>query len=127
MLSPRLLSALRACWKAARPKGPYLFPGRNPKKLYTRAAMHKTMVTAARRAGITQPFSPHTLRHVQGNATCFDITVASAIYYGGVGEATPGRGSISADGKTLSLELYVAGQATGATCADGAVGSSGSR
>jgi len=63
MLSPRLLSALREYWKAARPKGPYLFPGRDPKKLYTRAAMHKAMVTAARRAGIAQPFSPHTLRH----------------------------------------------------------------
>jgi site-specific recombinase XerD len=63
MLSARLLSTLREYWKAARPKGPYLFPGRDPKKLYTRAAMHKAMVIAARRAGIPQPFSPHTLRH----------------------------------------------------------------
>jgi integrase len=50
MLSPRLLATLREYWKAARSKGPYLFPGRDPEKLYTRAAMHKAMVVAARRA-----------------------------------------------------------------------------
>ena len=49
MLSPRLLSALRAYWKVARPKGPYLFPGRDPKKLYTRAAFRQLIVNAARR------------------------------------------------------------------------------
>jgi site-specific recombinase XerD len=63
MLSPRLLSALRAYWKVARPKGPYLFPGRDPKKLYTRAAFRQLIVHAARRAGLTQRLSPHTLRH----------------------------------------------------------------
>jgi len=63
MLSPRLLATLRAYWKAARPGGPYLFPGRDPKKLFTRAAVHKAMIEAARRAGITARVSPHTLRH----------------------------------------------------------------
>jgi site-specific recombinase XerD len=63
MLSPRLLATLRAYWKAARPGGPYLFPGRDPKKLFTRAAVHKAMIEAARRAGITVRVSPHTLRH----------------------------------------------------------------
>ena len=63
MLSPRLLAALRAYWKASRPAGPYLFPGREPGKLVTRESLHKAMVKAARRAGITKRISPHTLRH----------------------------------------------------------------
>jgi site-specific recombinase XerD len=63
MLSPRLLSTLRAYWKASRPAGPHLFPGRDPERIYGCAAMHKAMVRAARRAGITKRVSPHTLRH----------------------------------------------------------------
>jgi site-specific recombinase XerD len=63
MLSPKLLATLRAYWKASRPTGPYLFPGRDPDKLFSRAAIHKAMVKAARRAGIGKPLSPHTLRH----------------------------------------------------------------
>lgn len=54
---------------------------------------------------------------IVGNGECFDISVN----YGSFTQE--GRGSFSADGKTLSLELYFAGQATGATCTDGAVGS----
>jgi hypothetical protein len=56
------------------------------------------------------------ITNVQGNATCFDVDVALG------GAVDSGRGSISTDGKTLSLEFYIKGQATGATCADGAVG-----
>lgn len=63
MLSPKLLATLRAYWKASRPAGPYLFPGRDPKKLFTRNAIHRAMVKAAWRAGITKSLSPHTLRH----------------------------------------------------------------
>ena len=40
MLSPRLLAALRAYWKVARPAGPQLFPGRDPDKPYSRKALH---------------------------------------------------------------------------------------
>jgi site-specific recombinase XerD len=63
MLSPRLLAALRAYWKVSRPTGPHLFPGRDPAKVMTRVAMHKAIVVAARRAGISKRVSPHTLRH----------------------------------------------------------------
>ncbi len=59
------------------------------------------------------------IENVQGNATCFDITVTYA------GFAQDGRGTISADGKTVELELYFSGQATGDKCANGAVGASG--
>lgn len=63
MLSPCLLSAMRAYWKVARPSGPYLFRGRKPGRLLTRAAVHKAIVAAARRAGIGKRVGPHTLRH----------------------------------------------------------------
>jgi site-specific recombinase XerD len=63
MLSPILLQALRLYWKQARPEGTYLFPGRDPGKLITRAAIHKAIRVAARRAGIDKHISPHTLRH----------------------------------------------------------------
>ena len=56
------------------------------------------------------------ITNVQGNATCFDIDVTYP------NTENSGRGSISADGKTVSLEFYYAGQVTGDTCADGAVG-----
>lgn len=63
MLSPKLLATLRAYWKESRPAGPYLFPGRDPEKLFTRSSLHQAMIKAARRAGITKTLSPHTLRH----------------------------------------------------------------
>jgi site-specific recombinase XerD len=63
MLSPTLLSALRAYWKDARLPGPRLFPGRDPEKLMTRVAIHKAIQKAARRARIEKRVSPHTLRH----------------------------------------------------------------
>ncbi len=49
-------------------------------------------------------------------ADCFDFT---ATY---VGFGQEGRGKIAADGASLDLELYFAGQAVGHRCADGAVG-----
>lgn len=57
------------------------------------------------------------VENVKNNAECFDIT---ATY---VGFKQDGRGMISADGKTVTLELYFA--ATGHRCADGAVGATG--
>jgi integrase/recombinase XerD len=63
MLSPRLLQTLRAYWKTARPSGPHLFPGYGSNKLLTREAVHKAIVNAAQRAGLTKRISPHTLRH----------------------------------------------------------------
>jgi integrase/recombinase XerD len=63
MLSARLLSAMRAYWKVARPSGPYLFRGRQPGTLLTRGAVHKAIAAAARRAGLAKRVGPHTLRH----------------------------------------------------------------
>ncbi len=57
------------------------------------------------------------IENVQGNATCFDITVTYT------GFSQEGRASFSADGKTLTMELFFGGQATGHRCAAGAVGS----
>ena len=56
------------------------------------------------------------IENVKGNGTCFDYTVT----YPGFGQE--GRGSISADGKTVVLELYFKDQATGHRCAQGDVG-----
>jgi hypothetical protein len=58
------------------------------------------------------------IENVQGNATCFDITVTYS------GFSQEGRGKIAADGKTMTLELFFAG-AQGHRCASGAVGASG--
>jgi integrase len=63
MLSPRLLEALRAYWRARRPAGPELFPGRGQQATIARAAVSKALRQAARKCGITQRVTPHTLRH----------------------------------------------------------------
>lgn len=62
----------------------------------------------------------HSFENVQGNAECFDFNIS---YQGGFSQE--GRGSISADGGTVSLELFVKDQAVNMRCADGAVGSGG--
>jgi len=51
MLSPILLSALRAYWKDARPPGPRLFPGRDPQKPIPRTAIHKARSNRALASG----------------------------------------------------------------------------
>jgi site-specific recombinase XerD len=63
MLSPRLLSTLRAYWKAARLPGPRLFAGRRPGTPLDRGAVHKAFSKAARKAGIGKSLGPHALRH----------------------------------------------------------------
>jgi hypothetical protein len=70
--------------------------------------------------GTPQVFTSNAvlIENVKADATCFDITLS----YTGFKQV--GRGSASADGKTLTLELYFEGAASGATCAAGAVGSS---
>ena len=57
------------------------------------------------------------IENVQNNGECFDITSTYT------GFSQQGRGKISADGKTVTLELFFA--ASGHRCADGAVGASG--
>ena len=56
------------------------------------------------------------IENVKTDGSCFDVT------YTYTGFKQSGRGKLSADGKTLSVELYFEGQATGHRCADGAVG-----
>jgi hypothetical protein len=58
------------------------------------------------------------IENVAGNATCFDITVTYT------GFSQEGRAAFSADGKTLRMELFFGGRATGHRCASGAVGAS---
>jgi hypothetical protein len=56
------------------------------------------------------------IENVKNNAACFDITVTYT------GFAQEGRAKISPDGKTVTMELYFANQATGHRCAAGDVG-----
>jgi hypothetical protein len=56
------------------------------------------------------------IENARPDGTCFDIT---ATY---VGFAQEGRAKIAQDGKTMELELYFQGFATGHRCADGDVG-----
>ena len=57
------------------------------------------------------------ITNVSEDATCFDITFT----YSGFGQE--GRGSLSADRQTVTLELFFRDQATGHRCDDGPVGS----
>ncbi len=58
-----------------------------------------------------------TITNIKDNGGCFDIDIAYT------GFAHTGRGKLSADGKTMTLELFVKDKAVGIRCADGAVGS----
>jgi site-specific recombinase XerD len=62
-LTPRMLEALRAYWRARRPNGPYLFAGRREGMPLTRAAVAKALHKAATRADLGKHFYPHLLRH----------------------------------------------------------------
>jgi len=57
-----MLAALRAYWKAQRPPGPELFPGRGQRVL-SRAAINKVLTKVVRGAGIEKRVTPHTFRH----------------------------------------------------------------
>jgi hypothetical protein len=57
-----------------------------------------------------------SIENARADLSCFDATFT----YGTLSQS--GRGSLSADGKTLKLELFITGQATGNRCADGEVG-----
>jgi integrase/recombinase XerD len=68
MLSPDLLSLLRAWWREGRKQGVmlpggWLFPGQNPVNPIGTRQLHRVVVAAAKAAGITKRVSPHTLRH----------------------------------------------------------------
>jgi len=62
MLSPRLLEILRTYWQAGRPQH-WLFPGRFPDQSIDPATIRLACQQARRRAGISKPVTPHSLRH----------------------------------------------------------------
>ena len=66
LLSPELLATLRGYFKRYRPAGPHLFPGREPGRCISRAAVAAAMKKAARKAGLTVRVHPHSLRHAFG-------------------------------------------------------------
>jgi integrase/recombinase XerD len=68
MLSPDLLSLLRAWWREGRKQGVmlpggWLFPGQNRVNPIGTRQLNRVVVAAAKAAGITKRVSPHTLRH----------------------------------------------------------------
>ncbi|MBF5043579.1 hypothetical protein FGE12_14375 [Aggregicoccus sp. 17bor-14] len=71
------------------------------------------------KSGNAAPFTTTNVlvENVAADGSCFDVTYT----YNGFGQE--GRGKLSKDGKTMTLELFFAGQATGHRCVNGAVGS----
>ncbi len=61
-LSPRLLAELRAYWRRYRPDG-WLFPGADPQRPLAASNVQRLCQRLVRRAGLTKPCTPHTLRH----------------------------------------------------------------
>jgi integrase/recombinase XerD len=62
MLSPHLLTLLRAWWREARPRG-WLFPGRDPVQPLTTRQLNRACHAAAQMAEIGKLVSLYTLRH----------------------------------------------------------------
>jgi integrase/recombinase XerD len=62
MLADPLRDVLAAYWRSKRPTV-WLFPGKKPDCPITTDSIFKTCVAAARKAGITKPIHPHSLRH----------------------------------------------------------------
>ena len=63
MLSPRLLEVLRAYYKFARPKGPYLFPGRDGERPLSSNAIRSALAQVLTECGLKKHLTPHSLRH----------------------------------------------------------------
>lgn len=62
MLSPVLLQTLQQYWRYEHPKV-WLFPGATPGQPISGTDVFGVFHNALRRAGITKPVSPHSLRH----------------------------------------------------------------
>lgn len=62
MLPDPLREVLAAYWRWKRPAD-WLFPGEKPGRPITRDAVFDACRKAARRAGISKPVHPHSLRH----------------------------------------------------------------
>ena len=63
LLSPMILELLREYYRKVRPKGDWLFPGRNPQKHLSRGSIHKALKKAVKKVGIKKKVSMHALRH----------------------------------------------------------------
>lgn len=61
-LSPKLLTELRAYWRAERPAF-WLFPGKKPDTHRSAASVQRLLRRVVRRAGLTKAITVHTLRH----------------------------------------------------------------
>lgn len=62
-LSPRLLYSLRKYYKQERPKGEYLFPGREKQRVLTKNAFAKVLKPVVAKAGISKHVTAHVFRH----------------------------------------------------------------
>ena len=62
MLSAPLLEIMRNYWEAARPKD-WLFPGDQPDQPISRNTIEHACMKAHRVSGLTEPVTPHSLRH----------------------------------------------------------------
>lgn len=62
VLSPVLLEALRAYWRAYRPEN-WLFPGQTKDRPLGPSTIQRVLKAARVRAGIAKPATAHTLRH----------------------------------------------------------------
>jgi site-specific recombinase XerD len=63
MLSPRVLKALRSYWQIVRPRGPFLFPGRESDTPISQQAVREALRTALLKTGIQKRVTFHSLRH----------------------------------------------------------------
>ncbi len=62
-LPARLLGELRQWWRATRPAGPWLFPGKDPSQPITRQAVTVQFVETVKASGVTRKVVFHSLRH----------------------------------------------------------------
>jgi site-specific recombinase XerD len=62
MLSPKLLGTLRDWWRVARPQH-WLFPGDKPNQHVSKDAVEQACQKAHRLCHISNPITPHSLRH----------------------------------------------------------------
>jgi integrase/recombinase XerD len=62
LLPPKLRELLRCYWRSQRPTD-WLFPGADPSRPISPKAIFLACRNAARRAGISKPVHPHSLRH----------------------------------------------------------------
>ena len=89
MLSPRLLTLLRAYWREQRPAAPYLFTGRNGLPLTPEVA-RDAMRLAAASAGLNRrKVTPHVLRHSFA-ATAAEMGFSELTIAGLLGHSVPG-------------------------------------